>query len=164
MKIRLIRTLAGIGFILGSVAGATSAQAGVECRYGTEKGVPYVSVSAGNDYERIYFSSYSQRDAAKSRCLSLPRDCGMDTVEISNADSDRLGQPNTLSQVDRFVHGLTSDNYTSYERCLSGLFDEVVDEVGAMPGERGRPRSGSTVGWGLLPNGKPNPLSPINKL
>ena len=167
-----VKCLFTIGMVLSAGLslglGGASAQAGegskVECRHGTENGVPFVSVMGGGNYDRVYFSTYRQRDAAESKCLSLYRDCSMTTVRISNGDADGLGQHyNTYSEVQRYMNGFSSSVYSSYDRCLSRLVDAVVDVIESMDGERAEPSTRSSS-WGLLPNGKPNPLSPINKL
>lgn len=154
-----------LGVVLSVVAVEASASAQVQCRHSTEDGVPYVSVSGGGSYQRVYFNSYSQRDAAESKCLSLYLNCSVTEVRISNGDADGLGQHyNTYSEVDRYVHGFSSSHYTSYDRCLRSVVSYLVDLLEEMPGNRSAPESTRSADWGRLPNGKLNPLSPINKL
>lgn len=157
-------SLIGMMILSAGVLSGATAQAGVDCRHGTEQGVPFVSVKGGGNYDRVYFDTYQQRDAAEAKCLSLYRDCSLTTVRVSNGDADGLGQHyNTYSELERYVNGFSSSNYTSYERCLSRVVNAVVDVIESMPGERARPSHRSS-NWGLLENGEPNPLSPMNKL
>jgi hypothetical protein len=170
MKIsRMKKILSATGRVLGVVscvmAAGAPALAGVQCKHSTEDSVPYVSVSGGGSYQRVYFHSYSQRDAAESKCLSLHLNCSSTVVRVSNGDADGLGQHyNTYSELERFIHGFSSSHFSSSDRCLRSLVSHVVDLLEEMPGNRSAPGSTRSVGWGRLPNGELNPLSPINKL